>query len=57
MRAGVRDFCTFILTASLAMATLSSLGAVTTGSRGMYIQTAVFGLIGAVTALAVALRL
>lgn len=57
MKEGVRDFCAFLSTAALAMAVLPSLGAVTTGNRGMFIQTALFGLIGACTALAMALRL
>ena len=57
MKEGVRDFCAFLSTAALAMAVLSSLSAITTGNRGMYIQTALFGLIGAVTALAMAMRL
>lgn len=57
MKEGVRDFCAFLSTAALAMAVLSSLGAITTGNRGMYIQTALFGLIGAVTALAMAMRM
>ena len=57
MKEGVRDFCAFLSTAALAMAVLSSLGAVTTGNRGMFIQTALFGLIGACAALAMALRL
>lgn len=57
MKEGVRDLCAFLSTAALAMAVLSSLGAVTTGNRGMFIQTDLFGLIGACTALAMALRL
>ena len=57
MKEGVRDFCAFLSTAALAMAVLSSLGAITTGNRGMYIQTALFGLIGAVIALAMAVRM
>ena len=57
MKEGVRDFCAFLSTAALAMAVLSYLGAVTTGNRGMFIQTAIFGLIGVCAALAVALRM
>lgn len=57
MKEGVRDFCAFLSTAVLAMAVLSSFGALTTGSREMYIQTALFGLIGVATALAMAMRL
>ena len=57
MKEGVRDFCAFLSTAALAMAALSSLAAITTGSRGMFIQTALFGLIGAAAALAMAVRL
>ena len=57
MKAGVRDFCAFLSTAALAMAVLSPYGAITTGSREMYIQTALFGLIGVATALAMAMRL
>lgn len=57
MKEGVRDFCAFLSTAALAMAVLSSLGAVTTGNRGMFIQTAIFGLIGVCAALGMALRL
>lgn len=57
MKEGVRGFCAFLSTAALAMAVLSSLGAVSTGNRAMYIQTALFGLIGAASALAMAMRL
>lgn len=57
MKEGVRDFCAFLSTAALAMAVLSSFGALTTGSRAMYIQTALFALIGVVAALAMAVRL
>lgn len=57
MKEGVRGFCAFLSTAALAMAVLSSLGAISTGNRAMYIQTALFGLIGAASALAMAMRL
>ena len=57
MREGVRDFCAFLSTAALAMAVISSLGAIATGNRGMYIQTAIYGLIGASVALIMAARL
>ena len=57
MKEGVRDFCAFLSTAALAMAVLSSFGAITTGSHEMYIQTALFGLIGVATSLAMAMRL
>lgn len=57
MKEGVREFCAFLCTAALAMAVLSSFGAITIGSREMYIQTALFGLIGIVTALAMAVRM
>lgn len=57
MREGLRSFCGFLITAALAMAVLSSLAAVSTGNRGMYIQTAIYGLIGTSVALAMAIRL
>lgn len=57
MREGVRSFCGFLSTAMLSMAVLSSLAAVTTGSRGMYIQTAVYGLIGVGIAIAMLMRM
>ena len=57
MKAGIKDFCAFLSTAALAMAVISSLGAITTGNRGMYIQTAIYGLIGATVALIMATRL
>ena len=57
MKEGVRDFCAFLSTAALAMAVLSSMGAISTGSRWMYIQTAIFGLIGVVVALTMAMRM
>lgn len=57
MRAGVKDFCAFLSTAALAMAVISSIGAVTTGSKSMFIQTAIYGLIGATVALIMAARL
>ena len=57
MREGLRSFCGFLVTAALAMAILSSLAAVATNSRAMYIQTAVLGMIGVAAALAMAMRL
>lgn len=57
MKEGVRDFCAFLSTAALAMAVLSSMGAISTGSRWMYIQTVIFGLIGVVVALTMAMRM
>jgi hypothetical protein len=41
----------------LSMAVLSSLAAVTTGSREMYIQTAVYGLVGVGVAIAMLMRM
>ena len=57
MREGLRSFCTFLSIAALAMAVLSSMAALATGSRAMYIQTAVFGLIGGAASLAMAMQL
>lgn len=57
MKAGIKDFCAFVSTAALAMAVVSSIGAVTTGSKSMFIQTAIYGLIGASVALVMASRL
>ena len=57
MREGLRSFCSFVSTAALSMAVLSSLAATTTGSRAMFIQTAIYGLIGVSVALAMAVRL
>ena len=57
MKAGVKDFCAFLITAALAMAVVSSIAAITTGSRSMYIQTAIYGLMGVVVALSMAVRL
>lgn len=57
MRAGIKDFCAFLSTAALIMAAVSSYGAITTASRAMYIQTALFGLIGVSVALIMAARL
>lgn len=57
MREGMRSFCTFLSIAALAMAVLSSMAALATGSRAMYIQTAVFGLIGGAASLAMAMQL
>ena len=57
MKAGVKDFCAFLITAALAMAVVSSIAAITTGSRSMYIQTAIYGLMGVVVALSMAMRL
>lgn len=55
MNEGIRDFCVFRSTAALAMAVLSYFDAIISGSRKMYIQTALFGLIGVCAALAVAM--
>ena len=57
MKAGIKDFCAFLITAALAMAVVSSIAAITTGSRSMYIQTAIYGLMGVVVALSMAMRL
>ena len=57
MKAGIKDFCAFLSTAALAMAVVSSIAAITTGSRSMYIQTAIYGLMGVVVALSMAVRL
>ena len=57
MKAGIKDFCAFLSTAALAMAVVSSIAAITTGSRSMYIQTAIYGLMGVVVALSMAMRL
>ena len=57
MKAGVKDFCAFLVTMALAMAVVSSIAAITTGSRSMYIQTAIYGLMGVVVALSMAMRL
>ena len=57
MKAGVKDFCAFLVTMALAMAVVSSIAAITTGSRSMYVQTAIYGLMGVVVALSMAMRL
>lgn len=57
MKAGIKDFCAFLVTMALAMAVVSSIAAITTGSRSMYIQTAIYGLMGVVVALSMAMRL
>ena len=57
MRAGIKDFCAFLSTAALAMAVISSIAAIVTGSRSMYIQTVIYGLLGVVVALSMAMRL
>ena len=57
MKAGIKDFCAFLSTAALAMAVVSSIAAVNTGNRSMYIQTAIYGLIGVAVSLAMAMCL
>ena len=57
MKAGIKDFCAFLSTAALAMAVVSSIAAVNTGNRSMYIQTVIYGLIGVAVSLAMAMRL
>lgn len=57
MKEGLRDFCAFLSTAALAMAVLSSMAAIATNSRAMYIQTAIYGLIGAGVALTMVMRM
>ena len=57
MKSGIKDFCAFLSTAALCMAVVSSIAAIVTGSRSMYIQTAIYGLMGVVVALAMATRL
>lgn len=57
MKSGIKDFCAFLSTAALAMSVVSSVAAIVTGSRSMYIQTAIYALIGVVVSLAMAVRL
>lgn len=57
MKSGIKDFCAFLSTAALCMAVVSSIAAIVTGSRSMYIQTAIYGLMGVVVAIAMATRL
>ena len=57
MKAGLKDLCGALSTALCLLAALSSMAAVTTGDRSMYIQAIVFGLAGAGVAFAALLRM
>ena len=57
MKAGLKDFCGLFSTAFSILAALSCMAAVTGGSRNMYIQAIVYGLMGAGVALAALLRM
>lgn len=57
MKAGLKDFCGALSTVLCLMAALSSMAAVTSGNRVMYIQAIVYGLAGAGVAFAALLRM
>lgn len=57
MKAGLRDLCGAMSAVLGAMATLSSISAVFTGNREMYVQAFVFGLAAAGVALSALLRM
>ena len=57
MKSGLKDLCGMLCTAFCIMGALSSLAAVHSGSRDLYIQAIVYGLAGAGVALAALLRM
>lgn len=57
MKSGLKDLCGMLCTAFCIMVALSSLAAVHSGSRDLYIQAIVYGLAGAGVALAALLRM
>lgn len=57
MKAGLKDLCGLMSTALSLMAAMSSIAAVHSGSRELYIQAIVYGLTGAGVALAALLRM
>ena len=57
MKAGAKDLCGALSAVLSLAAAISSLAAVQTGSRELYVQAAVCGLIGAGVALVALLRM
>lgn len=57
MKAGLRDLCGAFSTALCLLAALSSMAAVSTGDRSLYIQAIAFGLAGAGVAFAALMRM
>lgn len=57
MKAGLKDLCGMLSAVMSIMAALSSLTAVQTGSRELYIQAVVYGFVAAGVALAALMRM
>lgn len=57
MKAGFKELCGTLSAVLSLMATLSAMAAVHGGSRALYIQAIIFGLAGAVVALAALMRM
>ena len=57
MKVGLQNLCGALCAVLSAMATLSSIAAIGTNDRNMYIHAIVFGLAGAGVALAALLRM
>lgn len=57
MTFGAKNFCCALSSVLFIMAALASVAAVQSGSRVMYIQTAICGILGAAVTIAVLVRL
>lgn len=57
MKAGLKDLCGMLSAVLSIMAALSSLAAVHSGSRELYVQAVVYGFVGAGVALAALMRM
>ena len=57
MRAGLKDFMCVLSSVFYLMAAMSAVSAAQSGSRIMYVQTAICGIMGAALVIAVLVRL
>ena len=57
MKSGMKDFCGLFSATLAIMGAMASLAAVRTNSRELYIQAIVYGIAGALIALAAVLRM
>lgn len=57
MTYGVKNFCTALSCVLYVMAAFAAVAAAHSGSRSLYIQTALYGVLGAAVTIAVLVRL